>query len=100
MILNSIRLSASQAMNHPWIKERTKKEKRIIPKPDITNIRKVTFSKYLGIKKLKKAALGYIATHLTQAEIGNLAEVFEKIDVDGDHEMSLQELDNALANGK
>jgi len=54
------------------------------------------FNSYMGMQKLKKAALGYIATHLTPAEVGNLGEIFESIDLDKDGSMSLKDLDHAL----
>jgi len=50
----------------------------------------------MGMQKLKKAALGYIATHLTETEVGSLKEIFERIDKDDDGSLTLQELENAL----
>jgi Ca2+-binding EF-hand superfamily protein len=52
------------------------------------------------MKKLKKAALSAIATHLTQAEVGSLGAIFHEIDKDEDGLMSLSDLDNALVHGK
>ena len=58
------------------------------------------FSKYLGMKKLKKHALGYIASNLTQDQVGYLGEIFKSIDEAGNGVLSLQELDQAIARGE
>jgi len=57
----------------------------------------VTFQKFVGMQKLKKAALGYIATHLNPSEVGELEGMFQKIDADHDGVFSLREMDEALA---
>jgi len=71
-----------------------------------SNVRKTTqgnrgaaFTKYLGMKKLKKHALGYIASNLTQEQVGYLGEIFQKIDEKGDGVLTLNELDQAIADG-
>lgn len=51
------------------------------------------------MQKLKKAALGYIATNLSPIEVGYLGDIFRKIDTDGDGRMTLQEIDSALMRG-
>jgi Ca2+-binding EF-hand superfamily protein len=51
------------------------------------------------MQKLKKAALTYIATNVTSDEITALKEVFQKIDVNSDGTVTLQELDECLENG-
>jgi len=51
------------------------------------------------MQKLKKAALTYIATNVTSDEITALKDVFQKIDVNGDGTVTLQELDKCLENG-
>jgi calcium-dependent protein kinase len=57
------------------------------------------FTNYLAMKKLKKAALGYIATKLTQNEVGALETIFRSMDKNGDGYLSLIELDEAMAQG-
>lgn len=91
-------LTASEALNHTWIQEQMRCEKvgrEIIH----TSERSGTFKKFIGMQKLKKAALGYIATNLSPAEVGYLGDIFRKIDTDGDGRMSLQEIDMALMRG-
>ena len=52
----------------------------------------------MAMQKLKKAALSDIASNLTKEEVGILGETFNTIDKDGDGTLSLQDLDDALAN--
>ena len=51
------------------------------------------------MKKLKKKALGYIASNLTQTEVGTLEELFKSIDKKNTGTISLTELDEAIAQG-
>ena len=51
------------------------------------------------MKKLKKAALGYIATNLTQADVSNLENIFNAMDINHNGYISLKELDEAIAKG-
>ena len=91
------RLSASEAMRHKWILDFASDGAASTP-VRITHSRRRSqvFNSYMGMLKLKKAALGYIATHLTPAEVGDLGEIFESIDLDKDGSMSLKDLDHAL----
>jgi calcium-dependent protein kinase len=66
----------------------------------LQNIRTGHFASYLAMKKLKQAALVYIASNLTQAEVGTLKEIFETMDTNRDGSISLSELDEAIARGK
>lgn len=95
----SQRLIASEAMKHTWIEIQTDTKDKPVTSVAHVSDRSVTFKKFMGLQKLKKAALGYIATHLTQAELGNLGDIFHQIDADGNNTLTLQELDNALAHG-
>lgn len=52
------------------------------------------------MKKLKKAALSYIASNLTQAELATLKELFESMDKNKDGYISLSELDEAIDRGR
>lgn len=52
------------------------------------------------MKKLKKHALGYIASNLTQDQVGYLGEIFKSIDEAGNGVLSLNELDQAIARGE
>ncbi len=89
------RLTATQAIQHKWIQ---------LYAEGISSTRKLrhgkrrslVFKTYMGMSKLKKLALGYIAANLTSTEIENLGEVFRSIDKEADGNMTLQELNQAL----
>jgi calcium-dependent protein kinase len=87
-------------MKHQWMKEQLKfdkdKKKRSL---SLINSRTGEFTKYLAMKKLRKAALGYIATNLTNDEVGKLEEIFRTMDTNGDGIISMTDLDNAIAQG-
>jgi calcium-dependent protein kinase len=51
----------------------------------------------MGLNKLKKLALGYIATHLTEKEVGYLSEMFQRLDANGDGKLTLEQLETALS---
>ncbi|CAB9502579.1 MAP kinase-activated protein kinase 2 (Fragment) [Seminavis robusta] len=95
------RPTAEQAMKLPWLINQLGDE---LPKhtPALTlrrGDRGAEFSKYLGMKKLRKEALGCIASNLTQEQVGYLGEIFKSIDKGGDGVLTLNELDQAIARG-
>ena len=100
MMLPDFRPTAEQALGQKWLlsqlgdiaSQRTQSLRR--------GNRGAEFSKYLGMKKLKKHALGYIASNLTQEQVGYLGEIFRSIDEGGDGVLTLNELDQAIARGK
>lgn len=53
----------------------------------------------MGMKKLKKASLAFIAQHLTKAEVGVLGDIFHDLDSHKSGFITLHELDDALKNG-
>lgn len=59
--------------------------------------RSISFKKFRGLNKLKKAALGYMVTNLTEKEIECLALLFEKQDKNCDGRLSLSSFEDALA---
>ncbi len=90
------RPTAAQAMQHKWIlhnlgkrgkNQRVRHGKR----------RSQTFKSYMGMKKLKKAALGHLAAHLNPTEIEHLGKVFKSIHKEDESgSVTLKELDTAL----
>ena len=97
-------MTAEQALNHKWIMDQcyasitpsNSKQRKISHQ----NRRSMTFASYMGMEKLKKAALGYIASNLTRSEIGELEQIFQQIDTNRDGLLTLSELDHALTNRK
>mmetsp|Transcript_25268 Transcript_25268/g.53650 ORF Transcript_25268/g.53650 Transcript_25268/m.53650 type:complete len:586 (+) Transcript_25268:137-1894(+) len=98
------RASASQALLDPWIKEMADPVKKGNNSPRqsllFSSPQSVTFKKYLGMQKLKKAAITYIATHVVSDDVAALEDVFKKIDVNRDGTITLEELDTALKDVK
>lgn len=88
----SKRPMASEALEHEWIMTQFSSLEEV----NHTSGQTQTFKTFLGLQKLKKAAMEYITTHLTQSEIGNLGDIFQKIDVDGDGSTTLKDIDDAL----
>jgi len=93
----SNRPSAAEALSHPWIKELTQvREKRrasIVYAP-----RSIAFIKYRDMQKLQKSVLTWLAANATDEHITSLKEIFDKIDVNNDGTITLQELDKCLEN--
>lgn len=95
------RPSAAAALKHGWLREQLGFEHT---QPNTNAIshsgsRFGEFSTYLALKKLKKAALGEIASHLTQAEVGTLEEIFRSLDHNGDGTITLVDLNEAIEQG-
>jgi calcium-dependent protein kinase len=92
------------ALHHKWLKDQLGSGD-----DDNTNLRRSSishrsvrtgvFTNYLAMKKLKKAALGCIASNLTQEEVGTLANIFNSMDKNPDGTISLEQLDEAIARG-
>ena len=83
-------------MQHKWILEFASESATDDSRVRHGRRRSQLFMSYMGMQKLKKAALGYIATHLSPAEIENLGQVFKSIEQENDGSMSLKDLDQAL----
>eukprot|EP00804_Cyclotella_cryptica_P026798 CCRYP_007984-RA/>CCRYP_007984-RA protein AED:0.09 eAED:0.09 QI:520/1/1/1/0.66/0.75/4/462/534 len=94
----SKRSTAAQALNHPWIQEMTMsaRSRRNLRPSIIFSKKSITFKKYRGMQKLQKAALAWIATHVTNDEVSQLRDVFRKIDKNNDGTITLKELDECI----
>lgn len=93
------RPTAADALKHAWLREQLGFEH--VPKTAISHSgsRFGEFSKYLALKRLKKAALGQIAAHLTQSEVGTLEEIFRSLDHNGDGTITMVDLNEAIEQG-
>jgi calcium-dependent protein kinase len=95
------RLTAAQALLHPWILSLTGNE--AAPRRRQSSIavasRSLAFLKYRDMQKLKKAALAYLATNATNDDITLLKDVFAEIDVGNVGTITLKQLDECLKNG-
>lgn len=82
----SQRLTASQVLNHPWMKE----DKNLFNSSLKMNWNSLkSFNNY---DKLKKVALTYIASQLSENEITELGKLFKKIDKNGDGVLTIDEM--------
>ena len=102
-IVPSERLSASQALAHPWLKEMPAEERREGKRAQRSSIafasRSIAFITYMDMQKLKKSALAWLATNSTNDDITALKDIFKKIDVNDDGTVTLLELDACLSDG-
>ena len=94
------RPTAAQALKHSWIQEqlgtgKTGRRGSVSHRSNRTSL----FTKYLAMKKLKKAALGYIASKLTKDELSLLEKEFRAKDGDRNGRITLNELDEVIASG-
>lgn len=90
----SQRLTASQARAHKWIAQFTKVKRRT-SLVNHNSRRSLTFKNFMGMQKLKKSALGYIATHLTMAQVDSIENMFLNMEGKSDS-MTLTEFQEAL----
>eukprot|EP00592_Proboscia_alata_P016144 CAMPEP_0194398810 /NCGR_PEP_ID=MMETSP0174-20130528/126315_1 /TAXON_ID=216777 /ORGANISM="Proboscia alata, Strain PI-D3" /LENGTH=459 /DNA_ID=CAMNT_0039195157 /DNA_START=151 /DNA_END=1530 /DNA_ORIENTATION=+ len=93
---SSKRFTANQALEHQWLLDLDSNLDG-----DLSHKSKKTadFQKYMGMKKLRKAALAHIASSLTKAEVGSLGQLFGVIDQNKDGMICLEELEKAVEGG-
>ena len=83
---HDLRYTAKEVLNHPWME---------IDDSHISKLSNINYSSlkaYRGSKKLKKAALTYIASQLSEKEIQNLSGLFERLDTNNDGLLSFEEI--------
>lgn len=80
------RLTAFQVLNHPWLKE----DKNLAS----SNLRMNwgSLKNFNNYDKLKKVALTYIASQLSENEITEMGKLFKKIDKNGDGVLTIDEM--------
>ncbi|KAM6564739.1 hypothetical protein CsatB_024737 [Cannabis sativa] len=87
------RLTAAQALSHPWVREGGTASSEIpIDISVLNNMRQ--FVKY---SRLKQFALRALASTLDEEELSDLKDQFDAIDVDKNGAISLEEMRQALA---
>ncbi|KAE8705016.1 Calcium-dependent protein kinase 16 [Hibiscus syriacus] len=86
------RLTAAQALSHPWVREGGDASEIPIDISVLSNMRQ--FVKY---SRLKQFALRALASTLNEEEIADLRDQFDAIDVDKNGAISLEEMRQALA---
>ncbi|KAF7071727.1 hypothetical protein CFC21_076988 [Triticum aestivum] len=86
------RLTATQVLDHPWIKEDGD-----APDTPLDNVVLDRMKQFVAMNQFKKAALRVIAGCLSEEEIKGLKEMFKSIDKDNSGTITLEELKNGLA---
>ncbi|CAM9421813.1 unnamed protein product [Chrysoparadoxa australica] len=91
------RLTASQALVHPWfdlVMDGADTEANV-------SINKVRINhrlkRFVGSNAIKKLALNVIAHNVEEEDIGHLRKIFHSLDVDGNGEITVEELQLAVA---
>jgi len=90
LVKADVRLSSEQVLDHPWVKDASKTAKTPL------NLSFDKLKNYVSQNKFKQAALQYIASQMTDKEIASLSEIFNRLDVNGDGEVSFEEFKNGL----
>jgi calcium-dependent protein kinase len=91
------RPTAEDALKLTWLEEQLGPEERSRHSIAHNSGKTGEFTNYLAMKKLKKAALGCIAAHLTQADFGALEKVFRIMDSNNEGTITLEQLDEAVS---
>lgn len=85
-----LRPTVTEALQHPWL-TRTHD-----PNTVLAMHVKDSLARFVGMSRLKKVALNVIAQQLTEAEIGQLRDIFRSVDADGDGVVTIAELERAM----
>ena len=93
-----VRLTADQALLHPWIVGNISKTEAIGKEPMLKSIKYINIFK--NIQKLKQAVLMYIASQLNSKETEGMRKTFSQIDKNGDGVITKEELTEALSKFK
>eukprot|EP00344_Euplotes_crassus_P003715 CAMPEP_0197005654 /NCGR_PEP_ID=MMETSP1380-20130617/30537_1 /TAXON_ID=5936 /ORGANISM="Euplotes crassus, Strain CT5" /LENGTH=241 /DNA_ID=CAMNT_0042424861 /DNA_START=269 /DNA_END=995 /DNA_ORIENTATION=- len=83
------RLTPKEALHHPWVKNR---DKNI----DVPNKHLHRLKSFQKSKKLKKAALTYLASRTTDDDISEEMQIFLKLDKNRDGYITLKELKEGM----
>ena len=88
------RLSAEEALKHPWIKAFSKPG---VQAKKLNKINIEALKKFQHHQKLKQAALTAIAVHLSPKDVIHLKEVFKSLDHNKDGCLNLEELKEGIS---
>jgi len=84
------RLKAGEVLKHPFMTEVAKDSDKGL------ELNFTTLKNFRNSEKLKKAALTFIASQLSENEISGLAKLFEKLDKDGNGTLTFDEIKAGL----
>jgi len=86
------RLKADAVLRHPWMVAKLDKKDE---KPLKLNYQMLRH--FRNSEKLKKVALTFIASQMSESEIGGLAAIFHKLDKNGDGVLTFEEMQAGLS---
>jgi calcium-dependent protein kinase len=86
------RLTAQQALEHPWIKNLAENSDVSFSSNHITMLKS-----YKESQKLKKTVLQYIATQMASKDLEELNEIFRSLDKTNNGKLSFEEFKNGLS---
>ena len=84
-----LRLDADSVLKHPWMQAAAKGDVQL-------NVSFDKLKSFVKSTKFKQASLQYLASQMDEKDINNLVIEFNKIDKDGDGEISVEEFKNAV----
>lgn len=87
------RLTAEEALSHPWLSGRTASDK-----PILSNVLR-SLAAFHAKHKFKVSVLNMMASSLSEEEIEQLKATFKSMDTDGDGTITLSELHQAVQRG-
>ncbi|XP_068667523.1 calcium-dependent protein kinase 13-like [Aristolochia californica] len=88
---SKLRLTAKQVLEHPWLQNARKASN--VPLGDVVKSRLKQFSL---MNRFKRKALRVIADHLSVEEVGDIKDMFRKIDTDNAGAVTFEELKAGL----
>lgn len=84
------RIESAQVLAHPWMQAGAKEEQQL-------NISFDKLKSFVKNNKFKQASLQYLASQMDEKDITNLVTEFNKLDADGDGEISIEEFKVAVS---
>lgn len=85
------RLTAAQALEHPWILAQGSRDASLLSPPHIASLRRFT-----SYRKIKQLSLNIVSRMVTDAEASDLREAFERLDKDNAGIISMPALQHAM----
>ncbi|CAG9463396.1 unnamed protein product [Pedinophyceae sp. YPF-701] len=89
------RLSAREVLAHPWMQE-----KALIPDEPLESIIGEKLKRFRNFNLLQKKVMRSLATNLQPSEVAGLRNMFEAIDADNSGGITVQELKQAIRDGR
>ena len=82
------RPTAQQVLEHPWISKMADKSVAV----ELPSLLTDNLKAFKGAQKVKKAILTYLATQLSEKDIGPMKKLFMSLDKNGDGRLSAEEI--------